>query len=377
MKKILLVSTIPLSLKVFSLDFMKYLRDQGYDVQAASSHGPETEYIKKEGFKFHEINISRNINPISDFIALKKLEDLLKKEKFDIIHTQTSKAGFIGRLAGFKQKAPLVVHTAHNWACHELLAGWKKSFYCALEKKATNWCDAIVVDTKAVRDYGLKLNIAEPLKIHQIYMGIDTNSFYPYSNDEKLNLKKKYGITDQNVVIGTIARLVKDKGIETLLACANKLRDNKKIIFMVVGGGELRPVFEKQVREYGIEGKVIFTGHKDDVVPYLNIFDIFCLPTLREGFGVVFAEAQSCGVPVVASDIRPLREVVKNGETGKLAPVNDVDGFVEALTELFDFNLREQYSKEARKHVEDNFDVNNINKQTLELYKQLWEKKYK
>ncbi|UCC96240.1 MAG: glycosyltransferase family 4 protein, partial [Candidatus Omnitrophota bacterium] len=104
--------------------------------------------------------------------------------------------------------------------------------------------------------------------------------------------------------------------------------------FMIGGDGELRKDFEHQVREAGMQEKIIFTGHLDDTTPYFNIFDIFCLPTLREGFGVVFAEAQACGVPVVASDIAALREVVCDGVTGKLVSVGDVDGFADALRSL-------------------------------------------
>ncbi|UCC96162.1 MAG: glycosyltransferase, partial [Candidatus Omnitrophota bacterium] len=82
-------------------------------------------------------------------------------------------------------KVPLVIHSAHNWACHELLPVWKKNFYLMLERKAAQWCDAIIVDSKAVKEYGLQLRIAPEDKIHQIYMGIDLEQFYEYSPEEK------------------------------------------------------------------------------------------------------------------------------------------------------------------------------------------------
>jgi len=377
MKKILLVSTIPLSLKVFSLGFMEFLRDKGFEVEAAGSPGEGSEYIRAQGFRYHEIPISRRINPGSDFKSLCLLEEVFEKGKFDIIHTQTSKAGFIGRLAGYRKKVPLVIHTAHNWACHDLLPAWQKNFYLMLEKKAAKWCDAIIVDTKAVRDYGLKLKIAASDKIHQIYMGIELDRFREYKPEDKMAQRQKYGINPNKIIVGTIARLVPDKGIETFLACAQQLRDNKNLVFMVGGDGELRNDFEKEVQKAGMKDRFIFTGHLDDVVPYLNMFDIFCLPTLREGFGVVFAEAQACGVPVVASDIGPLREVVIDGVSGRLVPVNNVKEFSNTLGSLLDPNLRNKYAQAARKHVQNNFDINKINEQILALYKQLWEQKIK
>lgn len=379
MKKILLVSTIPLSLKAFSLglSFMAFLRERGYEVAAAAGLGADAEAIRREGFSFYEIPIPREIRPLSDYRALRKLRDIIRRERFDVVHTQTSKAGFIGRLAAKKAGVPLIIHTAHNWSFHSLLSFPIKHFYLMLEKKAAAWCDAIIVDSKAVRKYGLQLRAAPSDKIHQIYMGIDIKRFREYPAQEKANWRKRFGISPDKIVIGCIARLVPDKGIETFLACARELKDNNNLVFMLGGDGELRDSFERQVRQDGIDKKVIFTGHLDDVVPYLNMFDVFCLPTLREGFGVIFAEAQACGVPVVGSDIEPLREVIADGVTGKRVPVNDVKGFADALRMFFDSGLRHKYGQAARRYVEDKFSQEKIHEQTLALYLRLWEEKQK
>ena len=375
MKKILILATIPLSLKAFSLDFMKYLRDKGYEVHAAAGEGSDSEIIKKEGFTYHEILISRNINPVLDFKAFKLLKNLMKEESFDLVHTQTSKAGFIGRFAAHSAGVPAIVHTAHNWSFHALLPSWQRKFYFFLEKKAAKWCDAIIVDTKAVREYGLKFGVVSPEKLYQVYMGINTDRFLPFDQERKNKTRQSMGIGLGKTVVGSIARLVPDKGVEMLIECAREMKDAKDVIFVLVGDGGLRASFENKVAEYGLSDKFIFTGHIDDVVPVLNTFDVFCLPTLREGFGVVFAEAQACGVPIVATRIPPLKEVVQDGVTGYLISPYSAESFADGIQKLFDEKRREEMSQEARRFVQDNFDIKNINEKTFAIYERLWKDK--
>ena len=377
MKKILIFSNIPVTIKAFSLSYMKFLREKGYEVQAAAASGEVAESVRRAGFRYHDIEVPRTIKPIGDFRAFRSLVSLLRKEKFDVIHTQTSKAGFIGRLAGHVARVPFVVHTAHDWPFHPLLHPLLKYFYVVLERMASGWCDVIIVDSKTVEKYGLQSKVAPPEKIHQIYMGVDLNHFRPYTAPEKIKLRQSLGIDPEKIVIGSMARLVPDKGIETLIDCARRLKDQNNLLFILAGKGKLREHFEKEINRAGLAGKFIFTGYLEDVVPYLNVFDIFCLPTLREGFGVIFAEAQACGTPVVGSDIPVLKEVIRDGASGFLVPPYDTDGFIKALRKLFDPELRKRMGIEARRHIQENFSVEEINKKIFALYNRLWKAKDK
>ncbi|RKY40904.1 MAG: hypothetical protein DRP85_07635 [Candidatus Makaraimicrobium thalassicum] len=379
MKKILLVSTIPLSLKVFSLglSFMEFLRDKGYDVHAAGGGGREAECIRERGFPYHEIFIPRQIRPLSDLKAFVSLARILKKERFDVVHTQTSKAGFIGRLAARMAGVPVVVHTAHNWPFHQLLPFYLRYFYLMLERLAGHWCDALIVDTRAVKQYGMQCRVIPEEKIHQVYMGIDCARFNEYTREKKLEVRRSLGIGPEKIVIGAISRLVPDKGIETFIDCARRLKDRDDLFFVVGGDGELREQCERDVEASGLRRKFTFLGHLDDVVPYLNAFDVFFLPTLREGFGVIFAEAQACGVPVVASDIGPLREAVDDGETGLLVPPGDTRGFVDALLRVCEPQERARMSLQARQYVRNNFAVSDIHEKTRRLYQTLWDAREK
>ena len=361
MKRVLLVATIPLSLKVFSLNFMKFLREKGYRVEAAAGRGREAKLIRQEGFRCHDlckVRFTGRIDPISDLKFFISLLRLLRKEKFDLVHIQTPKAGFIGRLTARLAGVPVIVYTSHNWPFHDRLPRWRKRLYVFLEKLASPWCDAIIVDSNDVRNYGLKYRIVSPEKMHRIYMGVDLKRFRPYNTEAKKNIRNSLCIEPEKIVIGAIIHLnlyARHKGIDTLIACAGHFKDDDNVLFVVGGGGPLRKHFEEEVRQAGLTEKVEFVGHLDDVVPYLNAFDIFCLPTLREGFGVIFAEAQACGVPVVTSKIPVLEEVAEEGVSGFLVPPRDTEGFVEALKKLFDPELREQIGIKARRHIEENF----------------------
>lgn len=377
MKKILFFSTIPSSIKEFSLDFMKYLRSQGFIVEAAAGVAKQTEYIRSQGFVCYDFQIPRGIDPIGDYNAFRAIRKIIREGHFDVVHTQTAKAGFIGRLAAYLEKVPLIIHTAHAWPFHPYLAKWKKYYYLYLEKIAAKLCDAIIVDTKTVQEYGNVFQVASSEKVHQIYMGIDLERFCSCSEDEKKLQKKYLNLPSEKIIVGSIARLVADKGIEVLIECANRLQNNPDFLFILLGEGELRPVFEKQIKDRGLENKFILAGYINDVSVYYRAFDIFFLPTLREGFGVVFAEAMSSAVPVIASDIEPLNnEIILNGTTGFLAKPDDVETFTRNLQKLLDSTLRRKMGEASRDHVAKNFNIHKINQQTLELYQHLWNKKF-
>ncbi|MFH1776603.1 MAG: glycosyltransferase family 4 protein [Candidatus Omnitrophota bacterium] len=374
LKKILFISTIPLSLKAFSLPFMVFLRNKGFKVEAASGAGQEVQDIEKAGFRFHEINIPRGINPINDFRAYRCYKKLLTGADFDLVHTQTSKAGFIARKAAFDAGVPVIVHNVGGWPFHPFLPALLRYFYLTLEKKAAHWADALILVSKAEMEYGLRFKAAPAGKMYQIYNGIDLQRFFPYEASRKRDLRAKYGIASEKIVVGCIARLVEDKGIETFLAAAKELKNDNRFIFILGGEGHLRGNFERFVFDNKMKGKVIFAGYLNDTASYLNMFDLFCLPTRREGFGAIFAEAQACGVPVIASDIPSLREVILDGVSGKLLPPDDVSGFANAMRFFNDGQIRQKFAEAGRRHVEDKFALTNIHEQLFALYSMLWAK---
>jgi len=168
---------------------------------------------------------------------------------------------------------------------------------------------------------------------------------------------------------------VPDKGIETFLACAEKLKNNFNYYFVIGGEGPLRKKYENDVKQLKLGDSVVFVGYIEDVVPYYNAFDLFCLPTLREGFGVVFVEAQSCGVPVIGSNIPSLREIIIDGKTGRIVEKQSIDGFAKAINDFSVAEVRTRYGCNGRNNIIANFNEKNMHKKIICLYEQLMKKK--
>ena len=375
MKRVLFIATIPSSIKEFSLGYMKFLRGRGFHVEAIAGIGNQTDFIRRQGFVCHEVEIARGINPIKDFFSLLKMKKIIREGKFDLVHTQTAKAGFIGRLAAMLENAPIIIHTAHAWPFHALLPNWKKKYFLYLEKIAEKWCDAIIVDSREVKRYGLSFKVAPENKIHQIYMGIDLERYRPCADEQKKKWREQLNIPTEKIIVGAISRLVNDKGIETIIDCANLLKENKNIEFYILGEGEQRERFEKIIADKGLNDKVHLLGYINDIFPYLQSFDIFFLPTLREGFGVVFAEAQACGIHIISSKIAPLDEVIAENCSGFLYPPGSIQQFVQAILKLEDADLRKEIGEAGINHVKKHFDIQMINEQTFNLYQSLFNQK--
>jgi len=361
--KVLHVSTISLTAQVFIAPLARYLSTRGYVVTLACS--PEkpaegesvVEQLRQDGFRVHTVPMKRNISIIDDAISILRLYKFIRQEKFAIVHTQTSKAGFIGRTAAKLAGTPIIIHTAHAFPFHPYLKPATRRFYIALEKLAATLADLIMVDTEAVRNDGIRHRIKEPSKVLTVNMGINLDRFSPDRVDAE-NLREEFGLDPERPVVGTITRLVPDKGLDCFLYSAAQVA---KVIpdtrFLIAGDGPLRQALERLTEELGIMANVIFTGFRSDIPELLSIMDVFVLPTLREGFGVVFAEAMAMGKPVVGSDIGPVAEVVVDGETGFLVPPGEPALFAQkTLLLLMDKDRRQQMGMAGRKRVEDLFD---------------------
>ena len=370
--KILHTSTIPLSIKAFTLSFLKYIKGKGFDVYVASSPGKEEAHITSAGIPFFPLPISRTIKPYSDFKAILWLYWLIKKEKFDIVHSQTAKAGYVTRIAGRLAGAPVIIYTAHAFPFHAYLSPMRKRLYIFLERLASKMTDVILVDSEAVKWDGIRERIKEPEKIVTVNMGVDLQKFSP-ERMNRFQIRKRWGIEDRQVVVGTVANFVPDKGLDSFLRIADQIkREKENVKFLLVGDGPLRPQLESLRDTLHLRKDVIFTGFSEEIPEMMSAMDVFCLPTLREGFGVVFAEAMAMRLPVVTSDIDPVPEVVTENETGILIPLGREDLFKEAIISLINDNKRQrEMGERGRKRVEQYFDEKFMFDRTLRVYEDL------
>ena len=358
--RVLHVCTIFLTAQTFIAPVLRYLSKRGYEAAVACSQesaadGPAPSEIQDiEGCRVFSVSIPRAIRPFQDLLAIRQLCRVIREFKPDVIHTQTSKAGIVGRLAARLAGVPVIIHTAHAFPFHAYLPWPVQWAYIWIERWVAGWTDLIMVDTDSVRMDGLRQRIVQDAsRIVTVPMGVDLTRFSPSLGGPD-TLRESLGLGRRALVVGTVARLVPDKGLECFLRMAGLIcAERKDVKFLIVGEGPLRHSLEQMAKSIGIGPDVVFAGHRTDIPELMQVMDLFVLPTRREGFGVVFAEAMAMGKATVGSDIGPIAEVLEAGITGYLAPADDPNVFAaRALDLLRDESKRRAFGEAGRRRVE-------------------------
>ncbi len=363
---------------------VQYLNRQRYTPLLAT--GPETgsegsliEATEAMGVPVHLVpDLIREIDPKRDFKALVQLVRLYRQLEVDIVHTHTSKAGILGRLAGRLARVPVIIHTVHGFAFQANIPRWQKRLYILLERMAGRWSDALIFISRPLMVEAGKLGIGDPRTYHYIPSGIDLRAFQNGSNNgNRLVRRQQLGLQEHVPVIGTISRLVRDKGLELLLEAAARLKAKGLEFHMVwVGDGPIRSELERRARELGVADRLFITGMCTDVPEWISCFDLFVLPTLWEGMGRVFLEAQAAGVPVIGSCVGGVPDVVLDGTTGILIPPGNVDTLTEAVEKLLtQTELRRRMGRMAAQFAaEERFQVEFMVRKIEEVYEQTWQR---
>ena len=381
--RVLHICTIMLTARTFIAPVARYLRACGYEGAIACSaedaaDGPGLSATREvAGCPLYPVAIPRVIRPLADLRAVWQLYWLIRRLRPDIVHTQTSKAGVVGRVAAWLAGTPVIIHTAHAFPFHPYLPVPVRWFYVTIERVAAGLADLIMVDTESVRADGLRRWIVrDPAKLVTVPIGIDLKKFSPSPRGFD-TLRQTLGLGPSDLVVGTVARLVPDKGLVCFLrmaACILAARSD--VGFLIVGDGQLRLELERLADTLGIRAKVIFTGHRTDVPALMETMDLFVLPTLREGFGVVFAEAMAMGKATVGSRIGPVAEVVEDGVTGYLAPPEEPEEFAKRALELLgDDGKRRAFGEAGRRRVEKLFAEEHMCETIERHYRRLLESK--
>ena len=374
--KSLQITTIDLTAYCFLRTWFKYLTDKGFDVTLASTAGEFTEEIEKTGAKVVNIPIARNINPISDFISLIKLYQYIKKEKFHSVQTYTTKAGFIGRLAARLAGVPVIIHNIlelpQNSARNPIL----KFLYKIMEQIAAGWADFIITTTNPNRNQILENNIVPPERLAAIPEGIELKNYEEVKADP-FQKRKELGIPEGAVFIGTVARLEAAKGHKYLLEAAKQVLEKRKdIYFVMVGKGHLQIELEEKTKELGIQSNVRFLGFRDDMLEILQSIDLFVLPSLWEGQGVVLMEAMCYKKPVIACEVGGVVDVVKDGENGLLVPPMNPGRLADAILRILDMPEKmKEMGESGYRRISEKFRDSEMNHRRFEVYRKLYQEK--
>ena len=309
------------------------------------------EYSRETGVQIVYIKtLQRETSPLPDLRALASLFVFIRRTKPEVVHTHTSKAGFIGRLAAWLARSPVIVHTPHGHIFHSYYSNVRTRFFILLERLAARCADRITTLTDlGARDH-VEFRIASPEKFATIPPGIDLTRFHSGSS-RRAAARSALGLRPGELLVGWVGRLVDIKDCATFLrACSHVLPSCPRARFVVAGDGELRAALDAQVAQLKLP--VQFLGNRPDVPDLMAAMDVFVLSSTNEGFGRVLVEAMATGLPVVATAVGGVPEVVQDGQTGLLVPPSDPRAMADAITTLLDDpGLRAAFGREGQAHV--------------------------
>jgi len=302
----------------------------------AASEGNMLEMASRLGVPVIRIReLGREIRPFADLVAFAKLVRLIARERPDIVHTHTAKAGLLGRVAAWLCGVPVIVHTFHG---HVFRGGyfspWLVRFFLILERVLARVTDQIITVAEQQRRELAALGIARTSSIAVVPLGLDLTEFATDVADPRA-MRRKWGVPPQTPLVGIVARLVPVKGHELFLdAAAEVHQSHPDARFVIVGDGELRDQLEADARRRGLP--VIFAGWESDVRAVYAALDVVCLTSLNEGSPVALIEALSARKPTVSTAVGGITDLIEDGKNGLLVPTRDPACFARAIERLID-----------------------------------------
>ena len=330
-----------------------------------------------EDFKNNIIKIPflrREINPFFDFIAFILLYLIFKKEKFDIIHTHTSKAGFLGRISAKLASRAKTIYMPHGHIFYGYFNPLISRLFIFLEKLGGFFTDRIIALTELEKRDFLSLGIKKSeFDITVVPSGIEIGEILEVREEAKEKLRKELGFDLEETLVGMVSRLELVKGpIYFIEAIPYILKKFAKAKFLVVGEGAQLGRLIRRAKELGIEKKVLFLGWRQNVLEILSILDVLVQPSLNEAVGRVLLEAQLLGIPVVATNVGGIPEVVRDRRSGLLVKAGDSQALAKAVIELLeDGEKRKTYSRAGQNWVRENFSFQKMVEKIDRIYKSL------
>jgi glycosyltransferase involved in cell wall biosynthesis len=309
------------------------------------------------------------IAPLWDLVALFRLWRHFKGGRIDLVHTHSSKAGILGRLAAALAGVPVIIHTAHGWSFNDTQPVWLRRLYIALERLAARFSKRLITVSSIDREKGLHLGVGRPEQYELLHSGIDQESFRTPDTSREA-IRAALGFDRSHKVVGTIACLKPQKApLDFVRAAAAAHAEDDSLRFFIAGDGELRPQLKRLLAELGLQDVVRLLGWRRDVADLLHAMDLFLLPSLFEGLPRAVLQAMAAGVPVVATAVDGTPEVVEDGVTGLLIPPGKPDVAARRTIEMLaDDDLRERCVMQARRRLSREFDIHQMVRDLDRLY---------
>ncbi len=376
--KVAHVTTVDMSLRYLLLHQLEAIDAAGYDVAGISAPGPDVTYVEAAGIRHLAIPMTRAMSPARDLLALFRLYRLFKRERFDVVHTHTPKGGLLGQYAALLARVPVRVHTIHGLYLPAHASAWKRRAFIAIERLTMQFSHANLSQNPEDVPFAIRERIVPADRIEFLGNGIDVTYLDParFTAEARRAVRRSLGLEDHHVVVGMVARLVREKGYLEIVQAIRHIHDRcPDARFVFVGGVEpdkADALSPSLFAEPGVSDVAQFLGHRTDVAPLYAAMDLFALPSHREGFPRAPMEAAAMGLAAVVTDIRGCRETVVNDQTGLLVPLGDVPALEEALVKLIkDAPLRARLGAAAHAKALAEFDERVVFRRVLAAYERL------
>ena len=375
--KVAHLTTTDLTLRYLLLGQLRRLAAEGYEVTGISAPGPHAAALEAAGIRFLPWrNATRAWNPVADARALAELVALLRRERFDLVHTHNPKPGVLGRVAARLAGTPLVVNTVHGLYATPEDRLRKRAAVLGLEWLAGRCSDLELYQSEEDLRWARRLRLARKGRSHLLGNGTDTGHFDParVPAERAAALRRELGLPADALVVGAVGRLVVEKGYRELFAAARAVRRaDPRVRFLAVGAPDLEKA--DAITEAELDraaGDVLVTGWRDDVRDLLAVMDVFVLTSWREGMPRSAIEAAAMGKALVLTDIRGCREVARNGREALLVPPRDPDALARAIAHLAaDPTLRRRLGTAARSRARERFSEAEVAERVVDHYRRL------
>ena len=331
---------------------------------------------KVEGLSIQVIDsLRRSIGP-RVLIAYKQIKQTIAQFAPDVVHTHSAKGGFLGRAAAWQCRVPVIVHTVHGAPFHQYQLRLVRSAYVQLERWAARRCHHLICVADAMTDLLVAAGVAPQQKCTTVYSGMEVQPFLD-CHQHREQSRAQLGLKSSDILVGKIARLFHLKGHHDLLESARRvIAQDRRIHFLLVGDGLLRPELEACIARYELQSHFHFTGlvAPENIPYYLSAMDMLVHTSLREGLARAIPQALIAGRPVISYDIDGAREVVLPGQTGILVLPGSIDQLIEAILKLAnDSQLRCQLGQGGAVRFAEQFRHQYMTKQIRAIYQRLLE----
>lgn len=380
MPKLIRITTVPLSLKLLLAGQLKFMSENGFEVIAVSSDGREISQItKQEGVRHEVIPFTRKITPVQDLKCIYRLVKLFRKEKPDIVHTHTPKAGLLGMIAANLAGVKIRIHTLAGIPAMAA-EGTRKGLLEKSEKWTYSNASEVWPNSQGLFSYVSIQKLAPKTKLrligHGSSNGIDLNHFSRESLKENHLVAATMRIMpgEDDFIILAIGRMVKDKGIEELVSAFlnSKIVNRSKLVLLGAFEQDLNPLSRETIQAIQDHPRIVQIDWSDHVSHYLALADLLVHPSHREGFPNVLLEAAAMQVPIICSDIIGNTDLITQQRTGLIFPVKDATVLKEALEFAFVKRVKmAEYAQQLHVEVCEKYDRKKVHQEILTHYQRL------